>query len=761
MKRPILVPFGRKDSKRNLQLFLALSLLASSLIWQGCSAVPQSAAAPAQKPAPQDAKMVLPGSTVGSSYHQVLATLSPFESLRLTQGELPPGLALNPTSGTISGVPTQEGTFTFTIIVTGVTRADATSKVYSLNVGRSKKAISVQISPTATPFTLGGQVQFSALVKNTSNTAVNWSASAGTISATGLWTAPASTSLQTISITATSAADPSVQASATATIATSTLTIITPTLPSGVLANSYSVSLAASGGHAPYQWGIASGSLPAGLKLDSATGTLSGSPTSAGTYSLNIQATDATSQSTVRGYSILVSEAATCGPPTYGCSRTDSNVVQVPTPPNVGILSGANTIVADPDFGNRIVRITDANTNPLANFQNRTFITATSGSADENLWNLDSTLFVVQDTGARAYPFSFDPSTLQAARMYVSNSPTTNGLTLMNSGVWSRVSPNILFTASGTSISKYDFTDRTNAPSPQLVYDFTSSPNCLPAGFTTTWQSRGGVSGDDTVMAMSYSNQGGQGTGVYAVAYKVGSGCTMLNTQTGQVSGDWGAQGTINLPDRWTIHNVKLSKDGNWLIIARQGCTSSSCLSQPYFWQIGTTNVVACGQGGYCSGHWTEGYTHWINNNNSPLTSQMSRLFSVPNSLLTLTTYFPAGVTGNLDQHQSWNNVDPNDSVPVLSTTRSPTTPFPAPWYNEIIGLAPDGSGTVWRFSHSFISTKSQWFPTAEGIGSVSQDGRFFIFSSDWMGTLGSETGSPSCTIGTNCRGDVFVVELK
>ena len=32
---------------------------------------------------------------------------------------------------------------------------------------------------------------------------------------------------------------------------------------------------------------------------------------------------------------------------------------------------------------------------------------------------------------------------------------------------------------------------------------------------------------------------------------------------------------------------------------------------------------------------------------------------------------------------------------------------------------------------------------------------------SDWMGNLGSESGAATCTIGTDCRGDVFVVELK
>lgn len=762
MKRPNLALFCRKDGTRNLQLFLALSLLASSLIWQGCSAVPQSLAAPAQKPAPQNAKLVLPSSTVGSSYHQVLATVSPLESLRLTQGELPPGLALDPTTGTISGVPTQEGTFTFTIIVTGITRADASSKVYSLTVGRSKKAISVKISPTATSFTLGGQVQFSALVKNTSNTAVNWSASAGTISTTGLWTAPASTSIETISITAASVADSSVQASATATIATSTLTIITSSLPSGVLANTYSASLAASGGQAPYQWAIASGTLPAGLKLDSTTGTLSGSPTSAGTYSLNVQATDATSQSTQRGYSIVVSKAGVCGPPTYGCSRTDQNVVQVPTPPNVGILSGANTIVTDPDFGNRIVRITDANTNPLTNFQNRTFMTASSGSADENIWNLDSTLLVVQDTGSRGYPFSFDPNTMQASRMYVSSFPSTNGLMLPGSGSWSRVNPNLLYLEKGTAINKYDFTDRLNTPpTPQPVYDFTSSPNCLPAGFTMTWMSRGGVSGDDSVFGMAYSNSGGQQTAVYAVAYKVGSGCTLLNTSTGQVKGDWGAQGTIDRPDRFTIHNTKLSKDGNWLIIAVGTCTLSSCSKGPYFWQIGTTHVVSCGDGGLCDGHFTEGYTHWVNNNNTPFSNQVIRSFGDTSSATNLTHVFPSGLSGYFDQHQSWNNVDPADSVPFVSSTWIPFSPFTAPWYNEIIAVAADGSGTTWRFAHSFITAHSHNFTSEYGIGSVSQDGKFFAFSSDWMGTLGSESGATTCTVGTNCRGDVFVVELK
>jgi hypothetical protein len=45
-------------------------------------------------------------------------------------------------------------------------------------------------------------------------------------------------------------------------------------VPSAVVVTPYSASLAASGGQPPYQWSVASGSLPAGLQLGASTGTL-------------------------------------------------------------------------------------------------------------------------------------------------------------------------------------------------------------------------------------------------------------------------------------------------------------------------------------------------------------------------------------------------------------------------------------------------------------------------------------------------------
>jgi hypothetical protein len=64
-------------------------------------------------------------------------------------------------------------------------------------------------------------------------------------------------------------------------------------IPGGTVNTAYAgVTLAATGGVAPYTWSISSGSLPAGLSLNSSTGTISGAPTTAGLSSFTIQVAD-------------------------------------------------------------------------------------------------------------------------------------------------------------------------------------------------------------------------------------------------------------------------------------------------------------------------------------------------------------------------------------------------------------------------------------------------------------------------------------
>jgi hypothetical protein len=88
-------------------------------------------------------------------------------------------------------------------------------------------AISVSVSPTTATVVSGGTEQLSAQVTNTSNTAVTWSAISGTVSTTGLFTAPTVTATKTVTVTATSVADNTKSASATVTVNAAAAGILT------------------------------------------------------------------------------------------------------------------------------------------------------------------------------------------------------------------------------------------------------------------------------------------------------------------------------------------------------------------------------------------------------------------------------------------------------------------------------------------------------------------------------------------------------
>lgn len=712
----------------------------------------------------------LPSATVGKAYSTALLVRegAPPYLFEVSQGVLPTGLALNPETGNITGIPSQTGTFGFMISVAGTLLKGSGSRAYTIVVDPCNSCIKVTVSASSSTVTPGGQIQFTATVSDTSNTAVTWSASSGSISARGLFTAPVVDVPATVTVTATSAGQPSSHASVTVAVEKANLTISTTSIPTATSGVLYYTPLVAAEGQPPYEWSVTSGSLPAGLQLISSSGTLSGVISQSGSFTFGIRVTDAAAHTAQQDLTLLVSSSKTgCGPPTYSCSRTDLLPAKLVNPvPTMGNLSGAGRIITDPSFGSHVARITDAATNP--GMMNRTYSAGQGGSSDANIWNVDSTLLFIYDTGGGMFPMAFDPPSMKAARLYTSSYPVDGGLKLDDDGgVWSFRDPNVLYTFGPLTptLSKYDFSDRVNPPTPTPLFDFRSGSHCLPAGFKASWSTVGGGNSDDTVFGVAYSDKGGQGTGVYAVAYKVGEGCTLYNTQTGQVTGDWGTRGTVTVPDRFTIHNVKLSKDGNWLVIVSTTCFAGPC-DGVFFWQVGTTTVNACGKIG-CGGHWSEGYTTWINSDGTPnsggtyQTGQYkARKFSSLGDPREVISQFPAGLQTPFDQHASWNNVDPADSYPFFSSTWTPDTSDGKPWYNEILGMSPV-DGTVWRFAHTYITAASHRFGTQYAIGGVSQDGRFFAFSSDWMGTLGSESGSPACTIGTDCRGDVFVVELK
>jgi hypothetical protein len=100
------------------------------------------------------------------------------------------------------------------------------------------------------------------------------------------------------------------------------------------------------------------------------------------------------------------------------------------------------------------------------------------------------------------------------------------------------------------------------------------------------------------------------------------------------------------------------------------------------------------------------------------------------------------------DSHLSWNNAQAGVLVPVFLSTYHPQ-PTSAPWRasdDEIVAVRTDGTQTtVWRFAHHFSTYVDFW---SSPRGNISQDGRFFMFTSNWGNTLGTN------------REDAFIVKL-
>lgn len=171
--------------------------------------------------------------------------------------------------------------------------------------------IQVAISPASSTLSPGAKLQFSAIVQGTANTAVTWLASEGSIADDGSFVAPAVSGETQITVTATSVVDATQHATGHVIVQPKTrLAISTSSLNKGKVNQSYSANLSAAGGTPPYQWMISSGSLPPGITLQATTGTVTGTPTQAGTFSFTTKVTDATSNSATQSIALAVASVS-------------------------------------------------------------------------------------------------------------------------------------------------------------------------------------------------------------------------------------------------------------------------------------------------------------------------------------------------------------------------------------------------------------------------------------------------------------------
>ncbi|MDE1160688.1 MAG: putative Ig domain-containing protein [Acidobacteriaceae bacterium] len=224
-------------------------------------------------------------------------------------GTLPSGLTFSP-AGMLTGTPTAAGSYTFMAKVTDANSATANA-TYTVLI---QNATLVAAGGALTNGTVG--TAYSASVTATGgSTPYTWAFVSGTLppgltlGANGALTGtPTTASSYTFVAKVTDANNVTANATYTVLIEATQLVNAGGTLADGTVGTTYTASVSASGGTSPYSWTLLSGTLPPGLTL-SATGAVSGSPTTVGTYTFVAKVTDANSTSANGTYTIKVSAA--------------------------------------------------------------------------------------------------------------------------------------------------------------------------------------------------------------------------------------------------------------------------------------------------------------------------------------------------------------------------------------------------------------------------------------------------------------------
>ena len=85
-----------------------------------------------------------------------------------------------------------------------------------------------------------------------------------------------------------------------------TITLLQPPLPQGTRLAAYNQTITASGGTGPYTFSVTAGALPTGLSPLTSGGLISGTPTTAGTFTFTVTATDANACTGLQAYTIVI-----------------------------------------------------------------------------------------------------------------------------------------------------------------------------------------------------------------------------------------------------------------------------------------------------------------------------------------------------------------------------------------------------------------------------------------------------------------------
>ena len=243
-----------------------------------------------------------PAGVVGTSYTATLTIaggVAPYTA-SIQSGTLPQGLTLNTATGAITGTPQSSGTFNLTLAIgdSGTPKQTQTANM-TLNIAQAPTPLSLQVLGPMTAIT--GQSFQTTLDATGGTPGYEFKIASGNLpsglalnSSTGVLTGiPSGSGTSQFVVAASDHSTPQQTTSASVALTiVPVLTVMVPSIPSGQVGTPYTLDLQAVGGISTYLFSLSSGSFPPGLSFNTATGALTGTPSTAGTYAASLTVTD-------------------------------------------------------------------------------------------------------------------------------------------------------------------------------------------------------------------------------------------------------------------------------------------------------------------------------------------------------------------------------------------------------------------------------------------------------------------------------------